>query len=120
MQGIVHTEFAATDLAALASFYTAVFGVETHPMDENYIVWSIGEGDKKQGGGFRKLRPGEPDGPSMRVLVYFAVPDITASLAQIVSLGGTEQQAKMAIGEHGFIGVCTDPAGNSIGLWSQT
>ena len=120
MQGIVHTEFAAADPAALAEFYTTVFGLTTHPMDDNYIVWSIGEGDKKQGGGFRRLHAGEPDGPSSRVLVYFAVPDITAALEQIVSLGGTQREAKMGIGEHGFIGIFVDPAGNTVGLWSQT
>lgn len=119
MQGIVHTEFAAADPAALAEFYKTVFGLTLAPMDDNYIVWSIGEGDQKQGGGFRRLHADEPSGPSMRVLVYFAVPDITAALEQIVALGGKQHAAKMSIGEHGFIGIAVDPAGNSIGLWSR-
>jgi predicted enzyme related to lactoylglutathione lyase len=119
MQGIVHTEFAAADPPALAEFYKAVFKMETHPMDDSYIVWSLGEGDKKQGGGFRKFREGETQGPSARVLVYFAVEDITATLEQIKSLGGQEFEAKMSIGEHGFIGIFADPAGNTVGLWSK-
>jgi predicted enzyme related to lactoylglutathione lyase len=118
MPGIVHTEFAAQDPAALAEFYKAVFQFELKPMD-NYIVWSIGEGDKCQGGGFRPFQAGEPQGPSSRVLVYLEVPDIPAALAQITSLGGQEQMAKTGIGEHGFIAVFVDPAGNTVGLWSK-
>jgi predicted enzyme related to lactoylglutathione lyase len=119
MQGIVHTEFAAADPAALAEFYKSVFSLDLQPMDD-YIVWSLGEGDKKQGGGFRKFKDGEPQGPSARVVVYFAVPDITAALEQIKGLGGQEMLPKMSIGEHGFIAWFTDPAGNTVGLWSQS
>ena len=86
---------------------------------DNYIVWSLGEGDKKQGGGFRPFQEGESQSGSARVVVYFEVADIPAALAQITSLGGEEKMAKMGIGEHGFIGIFTDPAGNTVGLWSK-
>jgi predicted enzyme related to lactoylglutathione lyase len=119
MQGIVHTEFAAKDPAALAEFYKQVFKLDIHPWGDDYVVWSVGEGDTKQGGGFRKLKDGEPDGPSSRVLCYFAVDDIPAALEKIKQLGGQETMAKMSIGEHGWIGMFTDPGGNSVGLWSK-
>jgi predicted enzyme related to lactoylglutathione lyase len=120
MQGIVHTEFAAKDPQALAEFYQQVFKLDIQPMEEGYISWAIGDGPNKQGGGFRQLKDGEPDGPSSRVLVYFAVDDIPAVLEQIKQLGGEETMAKMSIGGHGWIAMFVDPAGNSVGLWSQS
>jgi predicted enzyme related to lactoylglutathione lyase len=119
MQGIVHTEFAAPDPRALAEFYQAVFKCDIQPFDDNYVVWSFGDGDNKVGGGFRRFKDGESDAPSTRVLCYFAVDDIAAALTQIGQLGGQEHVAKTSIGEHGWIGIFVDPAGNTVGLWSK-
>jgi predicted enzyme related to lactoylglutathione lyase len=121
MHGIVHTEFVAPDPAALAEFYKAVFGWQVFPSDVggDYIVWSTGEGDRRQGGGFRGFQPGENREPSGRTIVYIEVADIDAALAEIERRGGTRMIDKTQIGGgHGFSACFGDPAGNTVGLWS--
>lgn len=120
MHGIVHVEFSATDIQALANFYTAVFGWTQQPMGEGYILWSVGEGDKRTGGGFRKFEADEPTGPSARTVCYIEVEDIDATLATIGSNGGSTMIPKTEIGGgHGFFAWFIDPAGNNVAVWSK-
>jgi predicted enzyme related to lactoylglutathione lyase len=83
MHQIVHTEFTAEDPRALSHFYSQLFGWQCAPsdLDDTYVSWMSGSGDKQQGGG--------------------------------IKLGKTQ------IGPHGYIACFSDPAGNSVGLWSK-
>jgi predicted enzyme related to lactoylglutathione lyase len=120
MHGLVHFDFAAADVQALADFYTKVFGWNQTPMFEGYILWSVGEGDARQGGGFRKFEADEPQGPSSRIVCYIEVEDIEATLATIGANGGSTMIPKTEIGGgHGFFAWFTDPAGNTAALWSK-
>jgi predicted enzyme related to lactoylglutathione lyase len=121
MHRVVHIEFAAEDPKALSEFYRELFGWRTMPsdLDDTYVVWSHGEGDQEQAGGFRKFQPDESRTPSERVMLYIEVADIPAALARIEGLGGATKLGKTPIGGHGFIACFTDPAGNSAGLWSR-
>lgn len=120
MHGLVHFEFSSNDIQALADFYTKVFGWVQIPMGEGYILWSVGEGDKRQGGGFRKFEEGEPQGPSARVVCYIEVEDIDAKLAEIGANGGSTMIPRTEIGgDHGFFAWFLDPAGNNVALWSK-
>lgn len=121
MHGIVHTEFTAEDPKALSEFYAAIFGWQTYPsdLDDTYVSWATGEGDKQQGGGFRLFQEGESRAQSERVVVYIEVEDIPAALGRIETAGGAMKLGKTAIGQHGFIACFSDPAGNSVGLWSK-
>lgn len=121
MHSLVHFEFAAEDIQALADFYTKVFGWTQQPMGDAYILWSTGEGDSRQGGGFRKFEATEPTGPSARVVNYIEVEDINAALELINANGGSTFIPRTEIGGgHGFFAWFVDPAGNSVGVWSKS
>lgn len=121
MHGIVHTEFTAEDPHALSEFYAGLFGWQTFPsdLDDTYVSWSHGAGDRQQGGGFRKFHDHESRAASERVVVYIEVADIPAALERITAHGGTVKLERTQIGAHGFIACFADPAGNSVGLWSR-
>ena len=49
-------------------------------------------------------------------LVYMSTSDIEAALARANEKGGQTIAPKMAIGEHGFIGIFSDLDGNRVGV----
>lgn len=53
------------------------------------------------------------------VMVYFSCGDCATEAGRIEAAGGKLLQAKMAIGEYGFIALGLDPDGNSFGLHSM-
>lgn len=112
--GICHVEFPATDLGSISDFYSKSFGWKITPMDEGYTLWQ--SADEKSGGGFSTPQPGAP----LAVVAYIEVDDIEASLATIGANGGSTIMPKMEIGGgHGFMALFSDPAGNTVGLWSK-
>ena len=61
---------------------------------------------------------GVPSGGNSTV-VYFSCADCNVEAGRVVAAGGKVQQAKMAIGEYGFIALVFDPDGNLFGLHSM-
>ncbi|MNJ73851.1 Glyoxalase-like domain protein [compost metagenome] len=53
------------------------------------------------------------------VTVYFGCQDCAVEAERAKAAGGQIREAKMAIGEHGFISLVTDTEGNVIGLHSM-
>ena len=53
-------------------------------------------------------------------LVYFSCEDCAVEESRIETAGGSVQQAKMSIGEYGFVSLATDTEGNMFGLHSQS
>jgi hypothetical protein len=51
--------------------------------------------------------------------IYFQTADVAPVLKRVTSAGGEVLLPKTAIGEHGFIGMFLDPAGNKLGLHSM-
>ncbi len=103
---VVFFDIAGPDLKAPAAFYRSVFG------------WEIGEG-----GGFSvpvasplmgTLRQEQPE--FAEKVIYLGVPDITASLAQIVEAGGEVVFPRLEVKGVTVIGMFKDPAGNRMGL----
>jgi predicted enzyme related to lactoylglutathione lyase len=52
-------------------------------------------------------------------LVYFSCEDCAVEAARAQASGGILGQAKMGIGEYGFIAIVQDSEGNTIGLHSM-
>ena len=76
--------------------------------------------EKEGQGAAGTLLKGEGYTPSNSgTLIYFAVEDIDSTLKKIQQNGGKTLQAKMSIGEYGFIGLFQDCEGNRIGLHSM-
>lgn len=100
-----------------AEFYGKVFGWTASPSgltELNY--WMFQTGDGQLMGGFDSEKPVQSGG----MIFYIKVTDIDLTLKAIEEAGGTICSAKEAVGgSYGFTGIFRDPAGNTIGLWSQ-
>ena len=116
MHKIVHTEFVTSNPKRTADFFTELFGWEMHSMEGmEYIVWNYP--DAKEGGG--GIYDSKEPHTGFSTLEYIEVENITKSLAKAVELGATVHTEEQSIGEHGYIGVFTEPGGCTIGLWAK-
>lgn len=68
-------------------------------------------------GAICKMDGVQPGG--MGTTVYFSCEDCSEEQARVEGAGGKVMKSKFSIGEHGFIAMCIDPAGNMIGLHSM-
>lgn len=74
-------------------------------------------GNYGAGGAICKMNGVTPGG--MGTHVYFSCDDCAVEESRVVDAGGKVMKSKFSIGEYGFIAMCTDPAGNMIGLHSM-
>jgi uncharacterized protein len=110
---ICHVEILAQDLQASGGFYSGVFGWEVTPWGEGYVMFKAGDG---VGGALIKT-----DEPYPSVMFYIHVADIEAKLKEIEAAGGKTITPKTLITpEMGYFAAFSDPAGNAIGLFSQS
>ncbi|HEX5504461.1 MAG TPA: VOC family protein [Thermomicrobiales bacterium] len=108
---IVHVEIPARDRAAATKFYGDLFGWQTE--DHAEMDYSTFAAEGGPGGGFTT------SGETGKVLIFVGTDDIDASLAKVESLGGKTVQPKMEIPGVGWFGTFSDPAGNTIALYTE-
>lgn len=53
-------------------------------------------------------------------IVYFTSVDCSVEEGRVAAAGGKILQAKVSIGEHGFMSLCEDTEGNAFGIHSMT
>ncbi|MDA3615741.1 VOC family protein [Polluticaenibacter yanchengensis] len=51
-------------------------------------------------------------------IAYFSCEDCAVEIGRVAAAGGKVYQEKFSISEHGFIGICGDSEGNTIGFHS--
>ncbi len=119
-------EIYVDDIEKGKQFYQSVFKTELKPLSNPGIdstpgleMWGFPDNYETYGasGAICKMDGVSPGG--MGTLVYFSCEDCSVEEARISEFGGQVLKPKMSIGEHGFISMCKDPAGNMIGLHSQ-
>jgi uncharacterized protein len=113
-RSIVHIEIPSQNNQESAKFYETLFGWRiTHDEALDYTMWEPEEGP---GGGFipvgEQVKPGD-------ILLYIDSQDIEADLKQIEQQGGTIVSPKTEIPDTGWFGVFKDPAGNTLGLYTD-
>jgi len=104
-------EIISADAPKLQDFYKKIFGwkISTdNPFNYGIIDTQAGSG---VGGGI-----GAPMGGEGHLTFYIAVPDIDASLAQIVAAGGKVLMPKTAVPNGPTLAHFADPSGHRIGL----
>jgi len=101
-------------------FYETVFQVslEKLPMPEPEM-WSFPMDMESMGAPGALVRMEGVASGGNSVLIYFSCEDCAIEEARVVKAGGRVQQAKMSIGEYGFISLVCDTEGNMIGLHSR-
>src|SRR5690348_15955440 len=109
--GVGWFEIGATDYDGLKSFYGELFGWKLNDVSNDGMKYAMFEGDGDAIGG--GLYEGEAKGP----LVYIAVNDVDASLAQITGKGGEVVTPKTVVPGMVTFAQFKDPFGNVIGLY---
>ena len=110
---VVHFEITGKDGEALQKFYNELFSWEIdtdNPM--NYGLITAPEDGRGIGGGIGATA----DGSEGMATFYVEVDDISASLEQASSLGGTTFMPETTVMEDVTIGLFADPEGHIVGL----
>mgnify|MGYP005614096353 CR=1 FL=1 len=118
-------EIYVQDMARAKQFYEAVFqgtlSLLVNPDSTEFPgmeMWAFPSSMEEYGapGALVKM-PGCPSGGS--TLIYFKCDDCAVEAQRAADHGGQIANAKMSIGEHGFIAMVVDTEGNTIGLHSM-
>lgn len=113
-------EIPVTDMALSKNFYQQVFQLELTMMEMASDQMALFPFDHQQSGCGGALVLGPDSRPSAAgTTVYFQTTDVGPVLKRVAMAGGEVLLPKTAIGEHGFIGLFLDPAGNKLGLHSM-
>lgn len=123
-------EIYVSDMERARNFYQTVLGVELSKMDmpegmeNNGMEMWVFPADMEAGhygapGAlvYMSETPGFKVGPG-GTIVYFVSQDCAVEAERAEQAGGTVIQAKMAIGDQGFIAMLQDSEGNMIGIHS--
>lgn len=100
---VVFFDIAGPDHGALKTFYSLVFG------------WQIDQDGKFSVAVISPLNATVRNDPS-ETRIYIGVPDVTATLEQIVANGGTVEVPRFEVPAVVVLGLFRDPAGNPLGL----
>ncbi|MBR9855493.1 MAG: VOC family protein [Algicola sp.] len=120
---IVWFEIYVNDLERASKFYENVFQLTleqmSDPTDASVQMKGFPSDMEIYGasGALVKMKGVEPSGNGS--IVYFGCDDCAEPESRVTANGGKVQQAKMAIGEHGFISLVIDTEGNTIGFHSM-
>jgi len=111
-------EICTKDAAALADFYSKVFGWEVKDFAEmNYKVLDSGDGKNGGiGGGLFTPAKTEKDEIPPYLTVYAAVEDVDATIAKVKELGATVTCEPMDIPKVGRVAMFLDPQGHMFGV----
>jgi hypothetical protein len=101
---IVYFDIAGPADAGLQPFYETVFG------------WSAGPGGTVSVPVNGPMLPGTLRTDPADKLLYIGVPDVTATLAEVVANGGRIVAPRFEVKGVVVLGLFADPAGNSMGL----
>jgi len=111
-------EIPVADMARALRFYQGVLetSMETLDLGENFKMTLFPASDYRAGALMQALGYT----PSYQgAMIYLAVDDIEATLNRVEQYGGQVINAKMSIGERGFVGHFEDSEGNRVGLHSH-
>lgn len=115
-------EIPVTDMARACAFYGKVFDCELSIMEGGPVTMAVFPVESSEDGDVvhGALVRGEGYTPSdTGTLLYLnGGEDLTHRLSRVEAAGGSVIQHKMAIGEHGFIGLFMDSEGNRLAMHS--
>jgi predicted enzyme related to lactoylglutathione lyase len=117
-------EIYVDDMPRAVQFYEAVFShtLTALPMPEGsgdmeMMSFPMEENTKGASGALVKMEGFKPG--SGGTLIYFSSEDCTTEEAKVEAAGGKVHQAKMSIGQYGFVTLASDTEGNMFGIHSQ-
>jgi hypothetical protein len=112
---IAHIEFRSSDFGRTSAFYAKLFDWKTEQnASATYMKLDAGAGAGGVSGGWVRSEFSQAPGP----LIYLAVDDLTAKLAEVEEAGGRVIAARLPFAGGGEVGLFADPDGNVLGLWA--
>lgn len=122
LRGLTTTTLFADDLAAATDWYAEVLGVQPYFSREvagavAYVEFRVGDYEHELGLIDGRFAPqAAADGPARGPITYWAVDDVTASLARLVALGATVHEPVTPRGPGFVTASVVDPFGNVLGV----
>jgi len=112
-------ELGTTDQTAAKNFYGQLFGWEAQdsPMGPGEFYTMFQLGGRTAGAAYTLPRRVLDQGVPPRWTVYFATPNVDASAAEVVELGGALVQPPFDVLDVGRMANCQDPGGAAFALW---
>jgi len=111
------------DMDRAAAFYQSVFRKELEnigdPTDSKVIMKSFPTDMAAYGAGGALVKRAGTGPVTGGTIVYFGVEDCAIEESRVESAGGKVINAKMSIGEFGWVSTCMDTEGNMFGLSSM-
>jgi len=111
------------DMDRAATFYQSVFKKELEnigdPTDSKVIMKSFPTDMAAYGAGGALVKRAGAGPVTGGTIVYFGVEDCAIEESRVESAGGKVINAKMSIGEFGWVSTCMDTEGNMFGLSSM-
>ncbi|BCY10450.1 VOC family protein [Actinoplanes sp. L3-i22] len=106
-QGIKTVLHSVSDLDAAKAFYTVLLGIAPQTDTSYYVGFDTG-------GQHIGLLPAKGDVAAP--VVYWAVPDIAAKVAEVTAAGGVAREQPHDVGGGRQVATVTDPDGTVLGL----
>jgi hypothetical protein len=113
-------EIPVRDMQRAQAFYERVLQITLTVQDMGTFRMAFFPGHPDAFGAAGTLMQSEDYTPShLGSMVYFAVPDIDATLARVQANGGRVLNPRMSVGEYGFVAHFEDCEGNRVALHSM-
>ena len=113
-------EIPVRDMQRAQAFYERVLQITLTVQDMGTFRMAFFPGHPDAFGAAGTLMQSEDYTPShLGSMVYFAVPDIDATLARVQANGGRVLNPRMSVGEYGFVAHFEDSEGNRVALHSM-
>ncbi len=115
-------EIYVEDLDRAEKFYEAVLNVKMQKLptpDGDHLMSAFPMEDGAEGASGALVMQAQMKPGVGGTMVYFGCEDCINEQTRAVEAGGKLVQAKMPIGEYGFIAICQDTEGNHFGLHSR-
>jgi predicted enzyme related to lactoylglutathione lyase len=116
-------EIYVDEMERAKKFYESVFAVSLEklgdPIDSGVEMWQFSFDMEKYGATGALVKMDGCAAGGSATVVYFSCEDCSVEESRVDGAGGKVQQAKMSIGEHGFISLAFDTEGNMFGLHSM-
>lgn len=113
-------ELYVTNFDRAKQFYEAVLqtSLQEHQMESCRMGMFPCDSPKGVGGAITKME-GMAPGPGGTLIYLNVEGDLDGVLQRVPASGGAVIKPRLAIGEHGFIGIIRDTEGNIVGLHSM-
>lgn len=116
-------EIYVDDMDRAKMFYQSIFKITLErlnvPDESNLHMWSFPSDFEQHGASGALVKMEGFSAGNNSTLVYFSCEDCAVEESRVVEAGGMIQQAKMSIGEYGYITLVVDTEGNLFGLHSH-